>query len=725
MIVRMIYWLFSVIDNFIYGMASMGFRVIYDISQQRDKIFSSGDITRIANTIYVVVGVLMLFKLVVSAIQYLINPDMLDDKEKGAFGILKNILITVFLIIIMPAIFTLGRDLESGILKTIPSIILGSNAPESLEDDTIGGDLSFTVLASFITVRKDSGGSIGVGNYTIHDVPSFFAHIGDGCRLTMLGEIISPGCHYSYFFIISTAAGIYLCFMLASMALDVAVRSIKLAIIQILSPISISCYVFSKDKFNKFIKTYLTVYADLFIRFAVIYIVILVFQMLLNSDILNVLAIGGGGIADTGSWLRNVAVNIAIIFGLLNFAKKAPKFITDLLGLPDVGSGEIADMFKRAGGFAGTLVGTGRALYAARRNSFNELVKKSGINTNSDEWKALSSREKNRRLKAAVSSKDWNARNAKVFRSTGAALRNGLFQSVGHSKGFKDVMDSSKSAAEKSYAVSKALDDKGLTRSQYRQEVLNRRLGVESSFSQMSAEAESSRSISNAANASLDMAHNILGDKMPNAKLTNAYINQIRNINDNGSSYRALTSAFDIHIRDAKGNETFTITMDDLNADKGGKFTLSAIQTHLQEIVSDTTGKYDFNEKSYARGKLDEINGQIDAFIVGQEAILANGESTTSGAKLNPKLSNSIQKTRDEFAKFISTPFGKAMVEKGKEMGIINDKGEIIHGLEGVWEQLIKKEGINEETRINANMGKEELAGMAVKDIADRFDKKS
>ncbi len=39
-------------------------------------------------------------------------------------------------------------------------------------------------------------------------------------------------------------------------------------------------------------------------------------------------------------------MNVAVIFGLLSFAKTAPKFISELIGLPDIGSGDLKDMFN-------------------------------------------------------------------------------------------------------------------------------------------------------------------------------------------------------------------------------------------------------------------------------------------------------------------------------------------------------------------------------------------
>ena len=363
-----IYHLLAAIDTIIYGLASSMFRIIYDIATT--EFFKAEQIETVANRIYIVVGVLMLFKLVISAIQYMINPDVFDDKDKGMAGILKKIVISILLIVVVPAIFNFMISMQGPIIKTLPSIILGNNASETTDDESVGFDLSFQVLQAFVKARDGKGGSVGTNGeiHEIHDLASFNAHVTDDCpAFSLFGIISTDSCHYDYMIIVSTLAGGFLCYTLLSMILDIAIRTIKFGIIRILAPIPISSYVFSKDKLSKFAKTTITVYTDLFIRMAIVYFIIFAIQeIVIKNNLINVLSVNNGGVSDTGDWFRGVIVNIAIIFGLLMFASKAPKFISELLGLPDVGSGDMADMFKpawqRIGGFsaAGTAIGAYR-----------------------------------------------------------------------------------------------------------------------------------------------------------------------------------------------------------------------------------------------------------------------------------------------------------------------------------------------------------------------------
>lgn len=379
---RIIYGLFSLIDWFVYWIASMIFRVIIDISDT--PFFKDEQITEIAQRIYIIVGVLMLFKLVVSAIQYIMNPDSFDDKEKGLFGLLKNMLMTIVLMVLVPVVFDFAMSIQDTIVEAIPKIILGGDAvsyetekERSQQLDRTGTELSYTVLSSFL--REQNGGTVGTycpydstsacQSYCalddkskcktgeIHNLDTFLAHAAGGCPL-LFGN--TKDCKYDYMVIISTLCGGFLVYVLLSMALDVAIRTVKLGIIRMLAPIPITSYMFGKDKFNKFVKTSFQVYTDLFIRMAIIYFIVFAIQSLVRAGILDPLNLGGNGVADTGNWFRNTIVNIVLIFGLLMFAKSAPKFLSELLGLPDIGSGELADMFKpawqRAGGAAGQII---------------------------------------------------------------------------------------------------------------------------------------------------------------------------------------------------------------------------------------------------------------------------------------------------------------------------------------------------------------------------------
>ena len=382
--IGIIYNLFALIDSIVYGLASSLFRIIFDLATTH--FFDDKQIQPITTRIYIVVGVLMLFKLVISAVQYLINPESFDDKEKGLGGVLKKTAISMALIAVVPTIFQFLMAVQGPIIKTLPSVILGAAPSETVDDSSIGFDLSFQVLSTFVRAKPGKGGSVsdmaGKTQGQIHDFWSFQYYVSRGCPSFVLDFSGSDNCVYDYKVIISTICGGFLCYVLLTMVLDISIRTIKMGIIEMLAPIPISSYIISKDKFNKFVKTASSVYFDLFIRMGIIYFVIFAINAIVDTGVLGFGVFSGA--ADTGDAFRNIVVNIALIFGLLMFASKAPKFISELLGLPDVGSGDLADMFKpawqRAGGAFGALanpianaVGNARQAWGTNANMGSRL----------------------------------------------------------------------------------------------------------------------------------------------------------------------------------------------------------------------------------------------------------------------------------------------------------------------------------------------------------------
>ena len=354
---NIIYSFFGFIDWVVYNIISAMFRVIVDLSTA--EIFY--DENDIISKIYVVVGVFILFKLVISAIQFMVNPDLFDDKEKGLTGILKNTVISIAFIVISPAIFNFATVMEKPVIETIPRIILGndkySNA-ESRDNETkdIGESVSMEVLKAFVS-PKDANNTAAMDD--IKNLDSFRENISKGC-----GLFNAKSCVYDYMLIISTICGGFIVYILLSMVLDVAVRTVKLSIIRMLAPIPISTYVYNKDRFNKFVKVAVQVYVDLFVRMAIVYFVIFAVKAILASDIWRSAA--------SDNWIRDAIVHVALVVGLLMFAKSAPKFLSDLLGIQDIGSSDMKDMFKplwqRAGGQFATPIANSIANYRQARD---------------------------------------------------------------------------------------------------------------------------------------------------------------------------------------------------------------------------------------------------------------------------------------------------------------------------------------------------------------------
>lgn len=153
---------------------------------------------------------------------------------------------------------------------------------------------------------------------------------------------------YNYLFGFSTIVGILFVIIIVSFTVDAAIRVFKLAILRLIAPIPIISYIDPKTEstFQNWVKILGKTFADLFVRLAIINFVIFFIREFGTNSL---------GVTVAGNGLVGVFSKIFIYLGLLMFAKEAPKFIADSLGIKDPGK------FKLFGGL-GRLHATGSML---------------------------------------------------------------------------------------------------------------------------------------------------------------------------------------------------------------------------------------------------------------------------------------------------------------------------------------------------------------------------
>ena len=193
-------------------------------------------------------------------------------------------------------------------------------SPEAEGDNAIvPGDGIAKAIWNIVSSIKKDGGSIGIG------------------ALNITGEVyalsITP--------ILPTIVGIIIVWLLFKMTFDIAVRVFKLMGLQLIAPIPIISYMNptgSKDSaFNAWVKTLTSTYVELFVHLAVIYFVISLIGGLMDN-IKEVMYIQ---IKENPGWGGSVLLEwtyIIMVIGLLIFAKNAPKFFKQALGIKGEGS---------------------------------------------------------------------------------------------------------------------------------------------------------------------------------------------------------------------------------------------------------------------------------------------------------------------------------------------------------------------------------------------------
>lgn len=176
---------------------------------------------------------------------------------------------------------------------------------------------------------------------------SIFDHLRNAVSwIPVLGGFVENTRYvFAFNWLASAIVGIVFLIILIGFTIDIAVRSIKLAVLRLLAPIPIISYIEPKSSkdggmFSSWVKALTSTYLDLFLRLAIVYFVIFLIQdMIANGIIIN----------ETGGLVGGFSI-IFIMLGLFFFAKMAPKFIKDALGL----KGSMSNI-----GLSGILAGAG------------------------------------------------------------------------------------------------------------------------------------------------------------------------------------------------------------------------------------------------------------------------------------------------------------------------------------------------------------------------------
>lgn len=445
-ILRSIAWFF---DNIVYGLISMTYELLIYLSNV-DIVTGNDYIGSLINRMYVLLGIFMLFKVSFSIIQYIVDPNAFTDSSKGFGKLVTNMLVAIVLLVSVPWIFDKAYEFQGMLLRSnvVGNLIMGTSFGSGTTVTEEGGntdnsatsmarDAQFLMFSAFFKVNgevftkcretpilgskamaqsqadKEAEGcltdlnkfmsendDIGKQGVTLND---FFPINGDNRKFESFGALAAAKKDgqfvIDYIPIISTLAGGYVVFLLITFCVDVALRVLKLAFLQMIAPISIVSYIdpkesMSNSKLHNWIKEVVSTYASLFIRLAAIFL-----AMVLISAIASTVLASGGLINNSAyqpSPVYNMFIYVFLVIGAFMFAKQVPQMVENLFGIKMSGQLNLNPIkaYKENGlgaavGLGGAAVGGavlgGIGNIAANRAKNAELRKKLG--KDSDEYK--------------------------------------------------------------------------------------------------------------------------------------------------------------------------------------------------------------------------------------------------------------------------------------------------------------------------------------------------
>src|SRR5574344_337736 len=340
-----------IIDGFIYWAVSIVYELFCLISKVQ--LFGKEEINAITSRIYIVLGIAMLFVFAYNIIVLIANPDDLSSKsDKSLPSLVKNMIISLVLLPLLPTIFTYLATIQNNILDSnvIGKLVLGTATftGSSGSIESMGTEVAINIFTAFYhpidgnnnsltynecladtSLSKSCGTYVGAMGQAL--TSSNIRNLSNDSQLMSTTQKGNGGMEYYY--ILSTAAGVIALYLFCSFTLDVGVRVAKLGVLELIAPIPVVSRI-TKPKggtFDKWLteisKTYLSIFERLAIIYFAVYAITLVPKMLEKIWDNN-----GSGI------LRYMACAI-LILGILKFAKDAPKLLENIFNMEHVDIG--------------------------------------------------------------------------------------------------------------------------------------------------------------------------------------------------------------------------------------------------------------------------------------------------------------------------------------------------------------------------------------------------
>lgn len=319
--------IWSFLCTIIYGLIAAIFNLFNSITQL--DILSDGQIDDIYQRVTMIITIVMVFYITFEFIKYVVSPDTISDKEKGAGKIVMRIVVAILLIAFIPSIFSMGMKLQDKILSTnvIPKVIFGS---DNYDYKSAGDDFAGNVFRAFYRVDSANCKTTANGCEKAQEkVDKVIKNFKEGHGLIALAEanvneMLDIDNEIQFDGLLAVAFGGFALYVVFLYCVDLAVRYVQLIFLQLIAPVAVISYIApQKDgMLKKWTKQVTTTYLDVFIRVAILCFMILIVEKLAGAfDFYNI---------TSNDEQINIFVYIFVIAGLLIFVQRVPKMLQEL-----------------------------------------------------------------------------------------------------------------------------------------------------------------------------------------------------------------------------------------------------------------------------------------------------------------------------------------------------------------------------------------------------------
>lgn len=421
---------FALLDRVAYWLLGIMYEILFNVASA--DIFSNATIKNFYGRIQLILGVFMIFKLAVTIIQGIINPDTFTDKKSGFGNIITRVVTAIIILAVLTPINIPGArneyevqlnnngllfgtlySLQTRILEnnTLGRLILGTTDNAVSNSNSNGGTgatkqgdrmkesaaiFTSTILKGFVRINLKEDGTDEtkakdrVCEYIDQD--TLKAYTALDADPNQILSLVNASCEYqgggfavvlgkfkrlagkdryvfAYMPVISTIVAAIFIWILLGEIITIAIRSVKLAVLRLIAPIPVISYIQPSKDGGSF-GAWTKALTSTYLELFLHLAVIYFIIFLIQDMIVN------GLVINTGTGLIGIFSMIFIWIGLFFFIRQAPKFIMTVLGIK--GGGNNLGLAAIMGGTAMAL-GAKEGKFAAFKdgvlNAANDSIK--------------------------------------------------------------------------------------------------------------------------------------------------------------------------------------------------------------------------------------------------------------------------------------------------------------------------------------------------------------
>ena len=378
-------WISAAVSEAIYPLIPQLYNIFNILAKYT--FFEDGQVEKLSNNLYILISVCMLFAFGIRLLNGIVNPEIVGDKKKGTRTVFLNAFFSVILMALIPFGFDALREVQSHVIDSalIEKFMLGTTLSDKQDPGQILAAYTFSSTCyPEKTVGDDKIEELYAG--TLEDIDDI-KYLSKKVTKTHKDSNGEDEYDLHYETILSPLAGGVVVYEMILICMDVALRTVKLGLLELITPIILCGFIFKgSELLQKWTKEVISTYILLFLKVAMI--VFMIYGMALLPGFMDRIDFPKG----TGDFTKGL-IKLFILIGLLQVVKQLPNIINALFGTniqPRGGIkgrlGEMAAVGKmaqdawswagnKAKGLGGAAIGLGvGAAAGVARNGFKSIA---------------------------------------------------------------------------------------------------------------------------------------------------------------------------------------------------------------------------------------------------------------------------------------------------------------------------------------------------------------